>query len=98
MHCPFQHIVWANRGKLGWLNGGLTRDLQIARPHHHVIFAVYPAASPHAVLRIGTSEGTKCQGLDEVLFDDRCRVKAFASRGWEKLQEARIDRAHSTTK
>jgi len=29
----------------------LTRDLPIARSHHHATYAVYPAASPHAVLR-----------------------------------------------
>jgi len=31
---------------------GLTRDLPIARSPHHATNAVYPAASPHAVLRI----------------------------------------------
>jgi hypothetical protein len=30
---------------------GLTRDLPIARSPHHATNAVYPAASPHAVLR-----------------------------------------------
>ena len=37
--------------------------------------------------RIGTSEGTKSQRLHEVSLDDRYRVKAFASRGWGKLQD-----------
>src|SRR5437870_13402628 len=31
------------------LHGALTRDLPIARPHHHVANAVYPTASPHVV-------------------------------------------------
>jgi hypothetical protein len=30
----------------------LTRDLPVARPHHHATNAVYPAASHHAVLLV----------------------------------------------
>jgi len=53
---------------------GLTRDLQIARPHHHAAFAVYTAASPHAVLRNGKAQPSKCQRLHDVLLGDRCRI------------------------
>jgi len=59
----------------------LTRDLQIARPHHHASFAVYPAASPHAVLRNGKTEPSTCQRLHDVLLGDGCRVNS------EKVRE-----------
>ena len=59
----------------------LTCDLQIARPHHHASFAVYPAASPHAVLRNGKTEPSTCQRLHDVLLGDGCRVNS------EKVRE-----------
>jgi hypothetical protein len=50
-------------------------QMQIARPHHHAAFAVYMAASPHAVLRNGKVQPSKCQRLHDIPLGDQCRVK-----------------------
>jgi hypothetical protein len=50
-------------------------QMQIARPHHHSAFAVYTVASPHAVLRNGKIQPSKCQRLLDIPLGDQCRVK-----------------------
>jgi hypothetical protein len=47
-----QSVRWRRRRKKRIADCGMTRDLPIARSPHHATNAVYPAASPHAVLRI----------------------------------------------
>jgi len=46
-----ESVRWRRRRKKRIAECGLTRDLPISRSPHHATNAVYPAASPHAVLR-----------------------------------------------
>ena len=54
---------------------GLTRDLPIARSPHHATNAVYPAASPHAVLRTaecGREQYSSEEFVELVVRTDPC--------------------------
>src|SRR6266496_5633241 len=61
----------------GFRSDSRSPNRSVASPCDHSpvrLGPVYPAASPHAVLRIGTSEGTKCQRLHDLLVGDQCRL------------------------
>ena len=61
--------------------------------------AAYFSQCPDALLRFGTSEGTKCQRSHDVPLGDCYRVKGVCQTRLGKItRRARIDRAHSTTK
>jgi hypothetical protein len=63
-----ESVRWRRRRKKRIADCGMTRDLPIARSPHHATNAVYPAASPHAVLRIAERGKIHLKSLSNSLW------------------------------